>query len=85
MFIHGWGGTVRSVVPVFAKALAERAGSAERTPYVIAPMFPRHETMAKQNEPEDGRSVWGDSWSNESRHPNQMGLAWGGCNGTGFR
>jgi pimeloyl-ACP methyl ester carboxylesterase len=90
VFIHGWGGHVRAVLPVFTKALSARAGSEEKTPYVIAPMFPRRRTLKRNREPDDGRAVWGDSWANESIHPDQMGLAaddWrggGDANGTTF-
>ena len=74
VLIHGWGGHVRTVLPVFVEALRKRAG-ASATPYVIAPMFPRRETLATNHEPDDGRAVWGDSWANEHLHPDQMGLA----------
>ena len=90
VLIHGWGGRVTTPLPVFTKALSARAGSADRTPYVIAPQFPRHETIASNKEPEDGRAVWCDSWANENRHPDQMGSAsddWrggGDANGTSF-
>lgn len=90
VLIHGWGGHVRTVYPAFADALAARAGTPEKTPYLIAPMFPRRETMVKNGEPDDGRAVWGDSWANENRHPDQMGSAaddWrggGDANGTSF-
>ena len=90
VLIHGWGGHVRTLLPVFTKALAARARSEARTPYVIAPQFPRHETIASNKEPEDGRAVWCDSWANENAHPNRMGSAsddWrggGDANGTSF-
>ena len=90
VLIHGWGGHVRSVLPAFMEALRQRAGAPERTPYVIAPMFPRRETLESNNEPDDGRAVWGDSWANEHLHPDRMGLAdddWrggGDANGTSF-
>lgn len=90
VLIHGWGGHVRTLLPVFTKALAVRAGSADRTPYVIAPQFPRRETMVSNREPDDGRAVWCDSWAGENRHPTQMGLAsddWrggGDANGTTY-
>ena len=90
VLIHGWGGHVRTVLPAFAGALAARAGSEERTPYVIAPMFPRRQTLAINGEPEDGRAVWCDSWSTENRRPDQMGLPsddWrggGDADGTSF-
>ena len=90
VLIHGWGGHVRTLLPVFTKALAARAGSDERTPYVIAPQFPRHETIASNKEPEDGRAVWCDSWADEDKHPEQMGSAsddWrggGDADGTSF-
>lgn len=73
VLINGWGGYVKTVFPVFAQALAARAGSEEKAPYVIAPQFPQRETMARNGEPDDGRAVWGDSWAHENRHPNQMG------------
>ena len=75
VFIHGWGGGVSRVLPGFVKALAERAGSEARTPYVIAPMFPRRLTLKHHGEPDDGRAVWCDSWANESKSPDRMGLA----------
>ena len=75
VLIHGWGGHVRTLLPTFTKALALRAGSAAATPYVIAPMFPRRETLRSNREPSDGRAVWGDSWANENRHPDRMGSA----------
>lgn len=90
VLIHGWGGHVRTVFPVFADALASRAGTSDRMPYLIAPMFPRRETMAKNGEPDDGRAVWSDSWAGEARHPDRMGSAaddWrggGDANGTDF-
>lgn len=90
VLIHGWGGHVRTLLPIFTKALAARAGSEEKTPYVIAPQFPRRKTMVSNREPDDGRAVWGDSWANEDRHPTQMGLAsddWrggGDANGTSY-
>ena len=82
VLIHGWGGHVRTLLPVFTKALSVRAGSEEKTPYVIAPQFPRHETIAANKEAEDGRAVWCDSWADEDKHPDQMGSAsddWRGC------
>ncbi len=90
VLIHGWGGHVRAVLPAFMEALRNRAGSLAQTPYVIAPMFPRRETLAVNHEPDDGRAVWGDSWAHEHQHPDQMGLAaddWrggGDANGTSF-
>ena len=90
VLIHGWGSRVTGALPVFAAALSARAGSEELTPYVIAPQFPRHETMAANKEPEDGRAVWCDSWANENRHPEKMGSAaddWrggGDANGTTY-
>jgi pimeloyl-ACP methyl ester carboxylesterase len=90
VLIHGWGGHVRTLLPIFTKSLAARAGCGEQTPYVIAPQFPRRETMVSNREPDDGRAVWGDSWAHEHRHPTQMGLAsddWrggGDANGTSF-
>ncbi len=90
VLIHGWGGHVKAVLPAFMGALRQRAGTPERTPYVIAPMFPRRETMTQNQEPDDGRAVWGDSWANEHLHPDRMGQAsddWrggGDANGTSF-
>ena len=90
VLIHGWGGHVRTLLPIFSRALAKRAGGQERTPYVLAPQFPRRETMASNGEPSDGRAVWGDSWAGEVRHPTKMGRAeddWrggGDANGTAF-
>ncbi len=90
VLIHGWGGHVKYVLPAFMEALRQRAGTPERTPYVIAPMFPRRETMKHNQEPDDGRAVWGDSWADEHLHPDRMGLAaddWrggGDANGTSF-
>ena len=90
VLIHGWGGHVKAPLPSLMEALRKRAGAPERTPYVIAPMFPRRETLAHNNEPDDGRAVWGDSWADEDGHPDQMGLAaddWrggGDANGTSF-
>ena len=73
--IHGWGGHVRTLLPTFTAALSARAGSEGLTPYVIAPQFPRRETIASNNETEDGRAVWCDSWADEARHPDRMGSA----------
>ena len=90
VLIHGWGGHVRAVLPVFMEALRKRAGTSAQPPYVIAPMFPRRETLEANHEPDDGRAVWGDSWANEQQLPDQMGLAaddWrggGDANGTSF-
>ena len=90
VLIHGWGGHVRAVLPAFMEALRKRAASPAQTPYLIAPMFPRRETLAANHEPDDGRAVWGDSWAHEELHPDQMGLAaddWrggGDANGTSF-
>ena len=90
VLIHGWGGHVRTLLPIFTKALSARVESEDLTPYVIAPQFPRRETMASNKEPEDGRAVWCDSWANEEKHPDQMGSAaddWrggGDANGTSF-
>ena len=90
VLIHGWGGHVKTLLPTFTRALAARAGAEARTPYVMAPMFPRRETLETNGEPDDGRAVWGDSWANEDLHPEQMGLAaddWrggGDANGTSF-
>jgi len=90
VLIHGWGGHVRTLLPIFTKALSVRAGSEARTPYVIAPQFPRRKTMVSNKEPEDGRAIWCDSWSNEKAHPDRMGRAaddWrggGDANGTSF-
>ena len=88
--IHGWGGHVKTLLPTFVKALSQRAESEMKVPYVLAPMFPRRETLKTNREPDDGRAVWGDSWANEELHPEQMGLAaddWrggGDANGTSF-
>lgn len=90
VFIHGWGGRVGKVLPVFNAALVKRAGSAELAPPVFAPQFPRRETMVRNHEPDDGRAVWCDSWANEDRHPTEPGLAaddWrggGDANGTTY-
>ncbi len=90
VLIHGWGGQVKAVLPAFMEALRRRAGSPGRTPYLLAPLFPRRVTMAKNGEPDDGRAVWGDSWSGEQRPPDQSCLAsddWrggGDANGTSF-
>ena len=90
VLIHGCCGYVGKVLPVFAQALATRAGGGEKAPYVIAPQFPRRETMIWNGEPDDGRAVWCDSWAHENRHPDQMGLAaddWrggGDANGTAY-
>ena len=90
VLIHGWGSRVGKVLPVLMDALSARAGGGERTPYVIAPQFPRRETMEQNGEPQDGRAVWSDSWANENRHPTQMGNAsddWrggGDANGTSY-
>ena len=88
--IHGWGGGVRSVLPDFTKALAARSGSDERTPYVIAPLFPRRETRAANGEPEEGCAVWCDSRNDGKDYPGRLGSAvddWrggGDANGTSF-
>lgn len=63
ILIHGWGGHVRKVLPAFNAALAARAKGVETVPYVIAPMFPRRTTLAKNpGESDDGRAVWNVSW-----------------------
>ena len=90
VLVHGWGGHVRTLLPAFVQALYRRAGAAAETPYVIAPQFPRRETIRRNGEPEDGRAVWCDSWSRESRRPDMPGLAaddWrggGDADGTSF-
>jgi pimeloyl-ACP methyl ester carboxylesterase len=89
ILIHGWGGHVRTLLPIFNSALAARAFGREEAPYVIAPMFPRRETVAKNlGESDDGRALWNGSWENK---PNDVpGLAsddWrggGDANGTSF-
>ena len=53
--IHGWGGHVRTLLPTFTKALSLRAETPEKMPYVIAPLFPRRETLKTNREPDDGR------------------------------
>lgn len=89
ILIHGWGGHVRTLLPIFNSALAERAAGVETAPYVIAPMFPRRESLAKNpDESDDGRAVWNDSWANKANE--EPGLAsddWrggGDANGTSF-
>ena len=88
--VHGWGGSVKRLLPVFAAALSARAGSGGRTPYVVAPLFPRRKTMASNREPDDGRAVWCDSWADDKTGPEGMGSAaddWrggGDANGTSF-
>ncbi len=91
VLIHGWSGRVKSSLPPLMGGLRRRAGeTGVPTPFVIAPIFPRRETLALNNEPDDGRAVWGDSWADEDSHPDQMGLAaddWrggGDANGTSF-
>lgn len=64
VLIHGWGGHVRTVLPALNDALGKYAGKVGRkVPYVIAPMFPRRETLARNHEPDDGRAVWNDSFA----------------------
>lgn len=75
VLIHGWGGHVRTLLPAFVQALYRRAGAAAGTPYVIAPQFPRRETIRRNGESEDGRAVWCDSWSHESRWADRPGSA----------
>jgi pimeloyl-ACP methyl ester carboxylesterase len=89
ILIHGWGGHVRKLLPVFNAALAARADGVEPVPYVIAPMFPRRVTLEKNpGEADDGRAVWNDSWAKKAN--NEPGLAaddWrggGDANGTNF-
>ena len=89
ILIHGWGGNVRKLFPVFNAALAARADGVEPVPYVIAPMFPRRATLEKNpDEAYDGRAVWNDSWAKKAN--NVPGLAsddWrggGDANGTNF-
>ena len=90
VLIHGWGGHVKTLLPIFTEALSRHAGSERNTPYVMAPMFPRRETLAANGDPDDGRAVWGDSWADEDLHPERIGLAaddWrggGDANGTTF-
>ena len=90
VLIHGWGGRVKAPLPALMGALRRRVGTSAETPFVIAPIFPRRETLALNGEPDDGRAVWGDSWADEDSHPDQMGLAaddWrggGDANGTSF-
>jgi hypothetical protein len=88
--VHGWDGSVKRLLPVFAAALFARAGSGGRTPYIVAPLFPRRKTMASNREPDDGRAVWCDSWADDKTGPEGMGSAaddWrggGDANGTSF-
>ena len=88
--VHGWGGSVKRLLPVFAAALSARAGSGGRTADVVAPLFPRRKTMASNREPDDGRAVWCDSWADDKTGPEGMGSAaddWrggGDANGTSF-
>ena len=89
ILIHGWGGHVRKILPVFNDALAARASGAEPVPYVIAPMFPRRKTLAgNKGGPDDDRAVWNDSWDSSALH--KIGSAaddWrggGDANGTTF-
>ena len=89
ILIHGWGGHVRTLLPIFNSALAERAAGLETTPYLIAPMFPRRESLAKNpDESDDGRAVWNDSWVNKANEEPGSALDdWrggGDANGTTF-
>jgi pimeloyl-ACP methyl ester carboxylesterase len=89
ILIHGWGGHVRTLLPILNSALAERAAGHETTPYVIAPMFPRRESLAKNpDESDDGRAVWNDSWANKTNEePGSASDDWrggGDANGTSF-
>ena len=45
---------VVSVVSAISIGMAH-AGSGGRTPYIVAPLFPRCKTMASNREPDDGR------------------------------
>ena len=62
IIVHGWGDVVElpAEAPSFAAA-AERLTGA--VPYVVAPVFPTKQTMAKFKLTDDGRARWCDSMS----------------------
>ena len=64
VIVHGWGDGVElpAEAPSFVGA-AERQLGGQAVPYVIAPVFPTRETMAKFRLADDGRARWCDSMS----------------------
>lgn len=62
IIVHGWGDGVElpKEVPSFWDAARNEVGTGGRMPYVIAPVFPRRETMEKFGLEDDGRAHWND-------------------------
>lgn len=87
VMVHGWGNFTGTVYPAFQCALARRARQEGKpVPYLIAPQFPRRETLGWNGEPDDGRAVWNDDWKrlDLASRPAHDWRGGGDANGTTF-
>ena len=67
VLVHGWGGggeAAAEQLPL-VKALAAAVGEGGSAPYVIAPLFPRYDTLKRVKTDYDGRAVWNVQWEKD--------------------
>ena len=77
VIVHGWGDGVTTP----REAIAFRSAAARRpegAPYVVAPHFPRVETMKRKGLEPDGRATWNESWGKNLGEPGLAADDWRG-------
>lgn len=71
VLVHGYGGggEVAGEMAPLMGALKMAVGDAQAAPYVIAPLFPRPQSLKRAKIADDGRAVWNSSWSSNLTRP----------------